>query len=82
MLVREMQYKNAFSPILVMLSGIVTLAREEQFENVLSPILDAPVGIATLVREQVLNTYIPIIFVFLLIEQLVINLVLTFTNAK
>ena len=44
-LVREVQAKNAPSPMLVTLSGIVTLVREEQSQNAKLPMLVTLEGI-------------------------------------
>ena len=49
MLVRLMQSKNASSPILVTLSGMVMLARLLQSKNAYFPILVTLSGIVTLV---------------------------------
>ncbi|GIT05904.1 MAG: hypothetical protein CM1200mP29_13150 [Verrucomicrobiota bacterium] len=48
-LIRLVQYRKAFDPMLVTLSGIVTLVRP-QYSKVLLPMLVTLSGIVTLVR--------------------------------
>ena len=61
-LVRLLQSSNAYFPIVVTLSGIVTLVRLLQFSNAYSPILVTLSGIVTLVRLlQPENAFSPIV---------------------
>ena len=46
--IRERHIKNAYSPMLVTLLGIVIFSRLEQTENALFPIFFTPLGIVTL----------------------------------
>ena len=55
MLVSLLQYLNGFTPILLTLSGIVTLVRDSQPKNASSPIEVTLSGIVTLVREEQLE---------------------------
>ena len=48
---RDSQSENAFHPMLVTLSGIVTLVKPLQPENAESPMLVTPSGIDTLGRD-------------------------------
>ena len=52
MSVREEHQENASSPMLVTLSGIVTLVREKQFSKASSPMLVTLSGIVMSVREE------------------------------
>ena len=67
-----LQYRNAPSPMLVTLSGIVTRVRLVQLENALPPIPFTPLSIATLVNPpQSANASPPIIVTLLGIVTLV-----------
>ena len=69
-LVRPLQSLNAEAPMLVTLSGIVTLVRP-QFENAYSQMLVTLLGIVTLVRPQFENAPSPMLVTLLGIVTLV-----------